>query len=144
MADFFLYLLIGHLIGDFFIQSNWMALNKKSDWLPLLSHCALYTVSVFLFTMTFFKPSAYFDWIAVIFLSHLCLDGTEYVDMYLTTIRSRGYELTAKMIEEYGAQDPKSYYAAAYTAIVQVVVDNTIHLCIMLMGFLYINNLFGR
>lgn len=38
------YLLLTHFIGDFLLQSNWMALNKSKSWNALLSHTGLYAL----------------------------------------------------------------------------------------------------
>lgn len=37
-------LLFSHLIGDFFLQSDWMALNKSKNWLALLFHVVVYSI----------------------------------------------------------------------------------------------------
>jgi hypothetical protein len=37
-----------HLVGDYFFQSDWMALNKNSKTIPCLVHVILYTI-IFLF-----------------------------------------------------------------------------------------------
>jgi hypothetical protein len=43
--------LIGHLVGDYLFQNDWMALNKKSFYggLNCAVHCLLWTASVMLF-----------------------------------------------------------------------------------------------
>lgn len=44
MTGFFL--LLGHLIGDYVVQNDWMAANKTTRTLPCLVHCLLYTLAV--------------------------------------------------------------------------------------------------
>lgn len=41
-------LLIGHLIGDYIIQNDYLALNKTKNSLICLLHCLLYTLAVWL------------------------------------------------------------------------------------------------
>lgn len=42
--------IIGHLVGDYLLQNDWMARNKKSvSWICLI-HCVLWTNSVCLFS----------------------------------------------------------------------------------------------
>lgn len=41
--------LVGHLVGDYLIQNDWMALNKKQSSLHCAVHCGLWTLSVILF-----------------------------------------------------------------------------------------------
>lgn len=37
-----LILLTAHFVGDFLLQSNWMALNKSKRWWPLTCHAFVY------------------------------------------------------------------------------------------------------
>ena len=39
-------LLIAHFLGDFVLQSNWMALNKSKRWDALALHVSFYTVAL--------------------------------------------------------------------------------------------------
>ena len=47
MVEVFLYLLVAHLIGDWLIQSHWMATRKSKDWRALFTHVFTYHVFVF-------------------------------------------------------------------------------------------------
>jgi hypothetical protein len=143
MFDFFIILLFGHLIGDYFLQSLWMALNKKKGFDPLFLHCITYTGVVVFSTLPFFIipvniPLSSFlitVWILIVFVSHVLLDGTNIVNKWLHTIESRSYERTQKMLEDENLTDVEKMYAVAYTAIVQTVVDNTAHLAFMYLGY---------
>ena len=42
-----LVLLIGHFVGDFLCQSDWMATNKSKSWYALLVHVLAYTPAIF-------------------------------------------------------------------------------------------------
>jgi len=42
--------LVGHLVGDYLLQNDWMALNKKKSSLHCGVHVAVYVASVWLFT----------------------------------------------------------------------------------------------
>lgn len=42
--------LLCHLAGDYFLQSDWMALNKNKQTVPCLAHVLLYTLPFFLLT----------------------------------------------------------------------------------------------
>ena len=46
MIDIWLvtWLVLSHFIGDFFLQTNWMALNKSKDFKALLSHTLIYSL----------------------------------------------------------------------------------------------------
>ena len=47
MAQIFIYLLIAHLIGDWIIQTYWMANEKSKHFAPLLVHVASYHIFTF-------------------------------------------------------------------------------------------------
>lgn len=47
MVEVFLYLLTAHLIGDWIIQTSWMALEKSKNLLALLAHVVTYHIFVF-------------------------------------------------------------------------------------------------
>ena len=48
--DTFSWLLLGHLVGDWVLQNNWMADGKRASvlTLPGVVHCAVYTAAVVL------------------------------------------------------------------------------------------------
>lgn len=73
--------LIGHLVGDYLIQNDWMAQNKKTRTIPCLVHVALYSLSIWGFTR--------WPWwaIAITFGCHFTQDRTNIVRGYMTFIR---------------------------------------------------------
>jgi hypothetical protein len=83
--------LIGHLVGDYLLQNDWMAGNKKvktlGGELACNVHCLVWTLSVLLFT-------GWWEWKAAIlvYLSHYILDRTGlvkwWVDLYNNTEKS--------------------------------------------------------
>jgi hypothetical protein len=79
--------LIGHLVGDYLLQTKWMAYNKKlpgrNGWLACLTHCSLWTLSVMLFT-GWWK----LDLALCVFLSHLVLDRTHFVAWFLKVMHN--------------------------------------------------------
>ncbi|QFF97784.1 DUF3307 domain-containing protein [Psychrobacillus glaciei] len=81
----FSYLLIGHLIGDYLLQTNWMARNKSKKWLPLLVHCIVYTVIIIgiLYIGNGWLP---LNAILLIFVSHLILDKRVFVVWWVKNI----------------------------------------------------------
>lgn len=84
-------LLIGHFVGDFLFQTNWMAVNKEKKWVPLLTHCTVYTVIVTLFGLM--ADGISFWGIAVIFIGHVILDRKTFVSFWVRYIQTaRGPE----------------------------------------------------
>jgi len=62
--------LIAHLVGDFLLQNDWMALQKKKKWFPCAVHCTIYTLTIWVFTM--------WPWWAlpIVFATHYVFDAT--------------------------------------------------------------------
>lgn len=58
-------LLALHFLGDFILQSDWMALNKSKQWDVLAIHCAIYSAC-------FFAWGSYF--VALTFVLHYMVD----------------------------------------------------------------------
>ncbi len=78
--NLFNWLLIGHVIGDFILQTRWMAEKKNSEWLPLLAHSAVYTAVV---TILSFLAKGVSVWgILIVFASHVVLDQRRFVNLW--------------------------------------------------------------
>lgn len=73
--------IIGHLVGDYLLQNDWMALNKKKRSFPCLIHCMLWTAAVCVF-------AGWFSWIiiSVLFLTHFIQDRTKIIVFWMTKI----------------------------------------------------------
>ena len=50
MKETLLCALIGHLVGDYLLQTDWMALNKKKSSIACTVHCLMWLLSVGLFS----------------------------------------------------------------------------------------------
>lgn len=62
-------MIICHLVGDYVLQSDYIATTKGDNWYHLLIHCALYTLPfMFLFGVVSWQ-------IALIFTSHIIVDA---------------------------------------------------------------------
>ncbi|TGE33730.1 DUF3307 domain-containing protein [Desulfosporosinus sp. Sb-LF] len=67
------FLLVAHLLGDFPLQTSWMAMNKANKWLPLLTHSILYTGTIGIISFVGFGGFAAWQ-LFIIFLGHVLLD----------------------------------------------------------------------
>ncbi|WP_432355436.1 DUF3307 domain-containing protein [Sporosarcina sp. A2] len=74
----FSYLIVGHLVGDYLLQTSWMATGKTMKWEPLLLHCFVYT-SVLSVALLIGAGTIPFWAISIIFLSHVILDRRHFV-----------------------------------------------------------------
>lgn len=74
--------IVGHLVGDYLLQNDWMALNKKQRTFPCIVHCVLWTISVCLFA-----GWPLHGWIpATLFATHFIQDRTQIIRFWMTKI----------------------------------------------------------
>jgi len=124
---------LGHLVGDYLLQSTWMAKGKSKysglGWSICTVHCILYTIAVC--TMMWNWD---LRWVLVVFFSHFIVDKFGIAEKYLKLIKGRSIEmfLSAKENETY---TPYTSLSAGATVFVYIVVDNTMHLMIMWGGW---------
>jgi len=78
----FEWLLVGHLIGDWVFQNDWMARHKQNGLLnrAILVHCAIYTAVLLLI---YFVPAAsphslstFLRFAGLVYFSHWLIDAT--------------------------------------------------------------------
>jgi hypothetical protein len=136
-AEFSFNFIIGHIVGDYILQNNWMALNKKNSVMAALVHCIVYTVAICVsIYQTLLQQSIERIIIVAIlvFLSHVVLDYTDLVDSFLHAIRGRSWKRSFDLASKQVNQNIASAIIA-YTAIVQTVVDNALHIIMMYFIF---------
>lgn len=102
----FSWLLVGHLVGDFVLQTRWMAERKATQWLPLMAHCLLYTLVIVLFALP--AGGLSLPAVALVFFSHAVLDRRFFVDFWARRVT--------------GAQD---------TPWLKVMLDQTWHIVVL-------------
>ena len=137
MIDFYFRMILGHLIGDYLIQNDWMALNKKDKWLPCVGHCYAYmtVMLICLFPEVLAMNPLMIVITAIgIFLSHLVLDKTKLIDKWLNFIGSRSWKNTLIKTSQMKTDIEKQAYVS-FTALVQTAADNTMHLVLLYILF---------
>ncbi len=134
-------LLLGHLVGDYLFQNEWMALNKakntKTGWFAAVIHCLLYTFAVCLF-MGNFQPI----WITTVFLSHFPIDKFGLAELYMSKVKGYGLKQYIKDVDNPGSEwkyinnsTGHQMLKGGFTAYIYAVTDNTIHLVLMYVGY---------
>ena len=65
--------LLIHLVSDYWLQNDWMAVNKKKHWFPAIVHGIIYTIPFLLLTKS---------WLAlfVICSTHIVIDHSDIVN----------------------------------------------------------------
>lgn len=121
MADLFILAFFGHIIGDYFLQPQKMAIRKSSNSLMCLTHVMIYTISVCVMLWNWNPVVA-----LSIFVPHFIIDRWSLGEAWLKLIGGR----TVKdAIEKTGAERE---FAIAFYAPVYIIVDNGLHLlCIL-------------
>jgi hypothetical protein len=147
-------MIMGHLLGDYLFQNNWMALGKKKSIYICSVHCIIYAICILAgcsFIMNYpilYLPHFYI--FILVALSHFLFDYTELINKYLKLIKGRSWE---SAIEKFDApkvtftiKDARlirqgmeisgvnlnlkleNYVYLSYTILVQTVIDNSLHL----------------
>lgn len=104
--------LLCHLIGDYLLQTSWMARDKVGGLLPAIIHCIAYT---FTFLFLTFDPSKLY----LIFFTHFVID-------YTGVVKSLSDKTFDKNATEY------------LQVIIGIVRDNTVHLILNFLILEYI------
>ncbi len=86
--NFFEFLLVGHLAGDFMFQTSWMAGEKTKNIVALSIHSAVYTF----FTGLAAVLAGKFSWPIplILFFSHMLLDNRKFVSFWVKNINGAG------------------------------------------------------
>lgn len=140
-------LLIGHLIGDFLLQSKTMAIGKGSNSALCAKHCAIYTASMapfiayLMFLYDWNIPSLFYLVVLFfgIYLPHFAIDRWSLASEWLDFIEGQTFESAAdkyirtlfsvRNFEDQAITDNcRSSFDIAFTAIVYTVTDFTFHL----------------
>lgn len=67
-------IILAHFVGDFVLQSDWMAQNKSKSLDALAAHVAVYSVAI-LIPMAFLMPVSLWWWWPVNVVAHFCTDA---------------------------------------------------------------------
>lgn len=78
--------IIGHLVGDYILQNDWMALNKKKSSLHCAVHCALWTLSVCAFAGWWYWQVA-----VILFATHYAQDRTNIIAWWMDTVGQKSF-----------------------------------------------------
>ena len=98
---------VGHLVGDYLIQNDWMATKKKSSSFVCAIHCSIWTAAVVLF-------GSWPLWtIPVLFVTHFAQDRTNAIERYMHLVGQREF-----------AREPFSPWS-------RIIIDNIWHIVVL-------------
>ena len=116
-------IILAHLVGDYVIQSHWMACEKTKRWWPAIAHGLTYTLPYLLVTQS---PAA----LAVIAGTHIIIDRFR-LAKHLVWAKN---QLAPKAFRPVWADAKVTGYPSETPAWMSVwlmiVADNTVHLLI--------------
>lgn len=122
MAELFILALLGHLVGDYILQSQWMAFTKSKKGvqgiLACTIHVLIYTASVALFLKT-----TNLLILGLIFIPHWIIDRWSLGELWLRLIKGRTYKEILTLEPGLERDFKIAFYAPVY-----MVVDNTLHI----------------
>lgn len=110
-----------HLIGDYLLQSNWMALNKVKSWLPAIIHGFAYPVPFLLL-----GPSI--EALFVIITTHIIIDRFR-LAKYWIWLNNRGD------LNNGGYPKETPVWLSMW---LMIIVDNTFHMLINGLALKYL------
>lgn len=124
--------LLVHLVADYWLQNDWMALNKKKKFWIALVHAIIYTLPFLILTHSF--PA-----LLVICLTHAIIDHTNIVGMLNQIKNWDFYEHV--MDTEFGLIHIKDGYNNRPMFIriwLLIIQDNILHLIINFLAIKYL------
>jgi hypothetical protein len=124
-----LMLLLSHILGDYFFQTDWMAQNKVKNtldgWEACIIHCLIYTwtvvtgiaISCNITSFTVFGLMS-----LMVFITHFPIDKFS----------------LAKYLMKWKGNDLSTFNTNPFMPIVYIAIDNGSHLILMALGFHYL------
>lgn len=115
--------LLAHLVGDYVIQNDWMAVEKTKRWWPALVHALTYGLPFLIVTRS---PLA----LLVIVGSHAVIDRyrlARYVVWVSNLAAPRSYRWAWAKCTATGFPPDRPVWLTTW---LMIIVDNTVHLCL--------------
>lgn len=130
-AETALGILLAHAVGDYVIQSDWMAQEKTRRWWPAILHGLTYTLPYALLTQSLTA-------LAVIASTHMMIDRfrlARYVCWAKNWLAPRGWQRPWSECTATGYPSDRPLWLTTWLLI---IVDNTIHVTINTAAILWL------
>ena len=98
---------VAHLVGDFIIQNDWMAINKKKNSYACLVHILVYLIPFLFCGLTWWQ-------LALIGMQHFAQDRTELILWWVRTVK--------RVPQQYWAQIPLYVDQAFHILWIELVI----------------------
>lgn len=112
--------ILGHLVGDYLLQGEWMAVNKKTrsleGFLACFIHCSIWSLCVIYFGEMAWTAETYL----LVYVSHAILDQTYLASGYMKYANIFGHGIRKN--------DMRNWKWTKARVLQYALVDNTFHL----------------
>ena len=121
--------MLSHFIADFMLQPKWMAIQKTKSTAICALHCLIYSIPV---SAVIALTMPWQWWIPLaVFIPHFVIDRTALAYWWMVISKNRDFTAAYKKRDSF-----EEFYDAPFTAIVYVVIDQTMHaLCLWAVVF---------
>lgn len=116
-------IILAHLVGDYLIQSDWMAIEKTKRWWPAIAHGVTYTIPYLFVTQS---PLA----LLVICSTHIVIDRyrlARHVIWAKNRVGTKQYRLPWSECNLTGYPNSSPVWLTTW---LMIIADNTMHLLI--------------
>lgn len=118
-----LYIILAHMVGDYVIQTDWMAQEKTKRWLPAVAHGVTYTLPYALVTQSI--PA-----LLIICITHIIIDRfrlAKHISWFKNQFAPKAYrpEWAGGQYNGYSASTP-----VWMSTWLMIILDNTLHVII--------------
>ena len=101
------WLLVGHLIGDWLLQNDWMATGKKQGFVTTagITHFAIYTAVIMAsaaipLSGRLFDPFTFVAAVLFVFVMHWLIDATSLVEQWMHLFRQTDIPMVRVMVDQ--------------------------------------------
>jgi len=104
--DMFSWLLLGHLLGDWLLQNDWMARGKRQRLITLagMAHFITYTIMILIMIWLYNQYSLNLSLAVavggIVFVSHWLIDATNLVQIWMRFYGQSDRELMRIMVDQ--------------------------------------------
>lgn len=126
-----LFILLAHFVGDYLLQSDWMAVEKTKRWWPAIVHGVTYGLPFLLVTHS---------WLALIVIigTHIIIDRyrlARHIVWVKNFIAPRSYWYAWDDCKATGYHKDRAPWLSTW---LMIIADNTIHIIINVLAVMYL------
>lgn len=138
MTEIVLVGILCHFLGDYFIQTEWMAREKTKYWSPAIWHGVTYGVPFVIAAMIMSSWSLSLLALAVIIVTHIVIDHyrlARHVIWFKNQLAPKGYRYSWHQGNVTGYQNDAPVWLTTW---LMIITDNVIHVIINTGAILYL------